>query len=533
MVAFLLELDDDHLVVGVLRELERVVHQVHQDLHHGIAVHHERDLACARVAGDCEREPVLFDVARIGRHEVVEDGLGPILPQLHCPTVAVEFGQIKYVLDEPRKPFRLACDKVVVLVAFLFVCHPRVLQQLGVHLDRGERRLEFVTHRRDEVLPFLREVQLALREAVDGNEAATQEQEHDSADEDEQVAVRNELVAGAGLFGILVDVHGERNPVERLGEGFLEYLECLAVPVAERDDLFAPVEEPEREVVVAAPVVVYLETHDALEVFAEVHDESLDKVLLAAQHAPVECDVAVVQFDLERFDGDVHRAHVGENAVESGGIPLGRFHVECELFLLGSPFHAQLLFLLALGEVHLVGELVECARVLERILRSRFLVLDAHVADDELEPVLERFADFAVFELHLAECACGQVGRAEHAVGVDLEMPDESRVLAAVVRFRRIVVARRHREVEGEVGICRLLTCRDGLCHLDEAVFHERPLVLDGEVVLDAVVGHLEHLVRVHGPFRLGIVLHVQVRVIEEPCDGHRYDDEDCNEYYN
>ena len=282
--------------------------------------------------------------------------------------------------------------------------------------------------------------------------------------------------------------------------------------------------------IVLVGVVAYFQVDDALEVFLQVDDESLHEVLFAAQHVPVEHDVLPVQFGLERFDSDVHRAYVGEYPVEARCVHLGGFHVECELLLFGGPFDAEaLLAFLGLGEVEFVGQLVKGVGTLAGIQRGGCPpVLDAHVAHDELELVLERFADFLVLELYLAERARRQVRGAEHAVRVYLEMPDKPRVLAAVVDFRGIAVAGGHGEVEREVGVRGLFAGRNGLRDLDETILHKRPLVLYREVVLDAVVRHLQHLRRMHRPFRLGVVLHAQVRVIKQPGDWQRDYDEDC-----
>ena len=77
--------------------------------------------------------------------------------------------------------------------------------------------------------------------------------------------------------------------------------------------------------------------------------------------------------------------------------------------------------------------------------------------------------------------------------------------------------------VMGAVQAAKLLACRNGLRDLDEPVLHEGALVLYREVVLDAVVRHLQDLRCVHGPFRLRLVLHVQVRIVKQP--RHR----ECN----
>ena len=385
-----------------------------------------------------------------------------------------------------------------------------------------------MTHRRYKVLPLLGQVELTLRKPVNGDKAAAQEQEHDAADKEQQLPVADNLAVAACLLHRLVDVDAHGDGVQRFGEVLLEHLHGEAGVDTERYEV-SLVRKLQGEVVVFVRVVTHLEIHDAPQVFAKVYHEPLHKIFLAAQHVPVEHDVLAVQFRLERFDGDVHRAHVREYPVQARGVHLGRFHVERELFLLGGALHAHaLLAVLALGKVHLVGELVKrvgtFACNLGGILRGgRSLVLDAHVAHDELEPVLERLADFLVLELHLPERARRQVGGAEHAVGVYLEMAHESGVLAAVVQLAGIAIARCYREVEREVRVGGLLACRNGLRDLDEPVLHEGALVLYSEVVLDAVVRHLQDLRCVHGPFRLRLVLHVQVRIVKQP--RHR----ECN----
>ena len=146
------QLDVDHLVVGVLRELERVVHEVHQNLHDGVAVHHQRDVLDVGIGRDGELEALLFDVLAVGRDKVVEHALRPVAAQLYVPAVAVQFGEVQHVLDEAREAFRFAGNLVVILLALLFVGHPGVLQKFCVHADGGQRCLEFVAHRGHEVL---------------------------------------------------------------------------------------------------------------------------------------------------------------------------------------------------------------------------------------------------------------------------------------------------------------------------------------------------------------------------------------------
>ena len=188
------ELDDDHLVVRVLRELERVVHQVRENLHHRVAVHHQLHLVDIGVARYRERESVVLDVLGVHGDEVVEHGLRAVLADVRHPAIAVELREVEHVLNESRESVAFACDLVEAPHAFRVV-HLVVaaLQDFCAHLDGGERGLELVTYGRYEILTLLGEVELALRESVDGNEAAPEKQEHDAADKEQQLSVGNDL----------------------------------------------------------------------------------------------------------------------------------------------------------------------------------------------------------------------------------------------------------------------------------------------------------------------------------------------------
>ena len=93
------ELDDNHLVVRIFGELQGVVHQVHQNLHNGVPVHHQGDVPDIGVRRDGELEAVLFHVLAVGGHKVVQYRLGSALAKLHVPTVAIQFRQVKNILD--------------------------------------------------------------------------------------------------------------------------------------------------------------------------------------------------------------------------------------------------------------------------------------------------------------------------------------------------------------------------------------------------------------------------------------------------
>ena len=204
------QLDVDHLVVRVLGELERVVHQVHENLHDGVAVHHQRDVLDVGIGRYGELEALLFHVLAVGCDKVVEHALRAFPAELHVPAVAVQLGEVQHVLDEAREAFGFACNLVVILLSLVFVGHPGVLQELCVHADGGKRSFKFVTDCRDEVLALGCKSELALREFVDADETAAQHDQHGDAEEQEDSATRCAL--------LLRDVHVERNAAERRGQ---------------------------------------------------------------------------------------------------------------------------------------------------------------------------------------------------------------------------------------------------------------------------------------------------------------------------
>ena len=93
------KLDVDHLVISRFRELERVINEVHQNLHDGVAVNHEADIVCIGIRRNREFETLLFDVLAVSRYKVIQNSLGLVHAELHIPTVAIELGEVQHVLD--------------------------------------------------------------------------------------------------------------------------------------------------------------------------------------------------------------------------------------------------------------------------------------------------------------------------------------------------------------------------------------------------------------------------------------------------
>ena len=507
------QLDVDHLVVRVLRELERVVHEVHQYLHDGVAVHHQRDVLDVGIGRHREFEALLLDVLAVRGDEVVEHALRPVAAQLHVPTVAVELGEVQHVLDESREAFGLARDLVVVLLALLLVGHPGVLQELGVHADGGQRGLELVTHRGDEVLALGGEGELALRELVDADEAAGEHDEHDDAEEQEDAATR-------GAF-LLRDVHVQRDVGERGWQRRAEQHRRGVVLVAVGEERPVAVREFDGQVLFLR-VELDLVHDEAREVGAQLHDEALHEYLGAALHVAVEDDVRVVECRLEGLDFHFHHVRrVDVGAQKAEGVHLGRFHVEREGFLLGSlfetlfPLELRLLLLAVEAQVLLV-DLVEHG--FDGVARLGLDVVDfaypeVLLHEDGLELVEHRLALVAVAHRDLLEDAVGEDGGAQRAVGVHLEMPDDAAEVAP----------------EGEVRQFRerdLFTADHG--HgADEAVLGIRPLVLDGHVVHKTLVQHLQNQECVFLVGVLRVQLQLLVRMGQQDDDRQR----NCTEY--
>ena len=510
------QLDVDHLVVRVLRELERVVHEVHQYLHDGVAVHHQRDVLDVGIGRYGELEALLLDVLAVGRDKVVEHSLRPVAAQLHVPAVAVELGEIQHVLDESREALRLACDLVVVLLALLLVGHPGVLQKFRVHADGGQRRLEFVTYRRDEILALGGERELALREPVDADEAAGQHDEHGDAQEQEDAATR-------GAF-LLRDVHVQGNVSEGGRQRRRQQQRRGLVPVAVGEERPVLVHELDDKVLFLRVELDFVRD-EVREVGAQFHDEALHEYLGAALHVSVEDDVRVVEGRLEGLDFHFHHVRrVDVGAQQAEGVHLGRFHVERERFLFGSlfktlfPLEVGLFLALAVEPEILLVDLVEHGFDGIAGLRpdvAYFANPEVLLHEDGLELVEHRLALVAVGHRDLLEDAVGEDGGAQRAVGVHLEMPDDTLDVAP----------------QGEV---RQFGKRDFLAAdhghgADEAVFGIRPLVLDGHVVRKTLVEHLQNQ---EGVFLVGVLrvkLQLLIRMGQENDDRYR----NCNEYRN
>ena len=133
-----------------VRVLHRVVDQVEQHLEQRVAVEAHRGQIGVDAHGEREalaraRAGASFSAASSEHRPDVADrdrGLAP---------PALELRELEHVVDQPRQALRLAGDRGVVLLALRLARDEPVAQHLRVHADRGERRLELVGDRRDEV----------------------------------------------------------------------------------------------------------------------------------------------------------------------------------------------------------------------------------------------------------------------------------------------------------------------------------------------------------------------------------------------
>ena len=204
-------------------------------------------------------------------------------------------------MDESGKTVRFACNLSVILLLLFFVHDPGVLQQLCVHLDGGERRLEFVGDGRDKILALGGELHAALRHVVEGNEADGNDREHQKTDE------QDEFSAGCLLRG----VHLERDVRKRRLQRFREKFCRDVVAFAECDKCLFLMDECENKGVLLsafrdALVLFDFVLHKVREVDACVNDEPLDEHVCTTSYGAVEYDVVRIDDGLEKVDFRFH-----------------------------------------------------------------------------------------------------------------------------------------------------------------------------------------------------------------------------------
>ena len=269
--------------------------------------------------------------------------------------------------------------------------------------------------------------------------------------------------------------------------------------------------------------------HDEVrEVGAQFHDEALHKYLGAAFDVTVEDDVRVIERCLERLDFYFHyMGRIDIGAQEAVSVHPGRFDVERKRFLFGSLFktlfpfgRVWFLLVLACGKpkvllVNLVKDGFDGVAGL-RLDVVDFANPEVLLHEDCLDLVEHRLALVAVGHRNFFEDAIGEDRRAERAVGVHLEMPDDSLEVAP----------------EGEVREFRErnLFAANYRDRADKAVFGIRPLVLDGHVIDKTLVQHLQNQ---EGMFPVGvlrILLQLRIRMGQQDDDryrnGNKYRDE-------
>ena len=189
-----------------------------------------------------------------------------------------------------------------VILLFLFFVHdPGVLQQFRIHLDGGERRLEFVGDGRYEILALGGELHAALRHVVDGNEANRDDREHQKTDEQDKFTA----------WRFLRGVHLERDVRKRRLQRFREEFRRDVVAFAECDKRFLLVDKRKDEGVLLgalrdAFILFDFVLHKVCEVGAGVNDKALDEYVCTASYGAVENDVVRIDNRLEEVDFRFH-----------------------------------------------------------------------------------------------------------------------------------------------------------------------------------------------------------------------------------
>ncbi len=167
--------------------LDRVGEQIQQRLHRHLAIDCHVRVLGRRRHRDRDLLPLALAQARERRHRLARHLAGPLAPAQVAAGAALDLRVVEQVGDEQAEPLALLDDDLVVAaLAVAVVAGHALLQHLGEHADRGERRLELVRHGGDEVA--LEPGQLALaRGPADGGDQA-EDQHRDQAAGHEQVA---------------------------------------------------------------------------------------------------------------------------------------------------------------------------------------------------------------------------------------------------------------------------------------------------------------------------------------------------------
>ena len=155
--------DADPALVG--RVFDRVAEQVEDRAHDRVAVEvhrrqlpHRRELDEEVEAAHLRREAEQVD--RLGH------GVGDVLLGEHVVVLPrVGAGEVEHVLDQLLEPVRLAHDVLGVFLPLLLLLEPAHGEQLAIHLDRGQGRLQLVGHVRDEVRLHARQLERAAHVA--------------------------------------------------------------------------------------------------------------------------------------------------------------------------------------------------------------------------------------------------------------------------------------------------------------------------------------------------------------------------------
>ena len=129
------------------RELQRVLHEVGDDLRQPLRVERGRD---RRTRLDIEGDP---DVGRRGPERldrVLHHRVGVDRRRVQRELVGVEAGEVEEVGDEALEPARFRRDHVGGADARVPTLDRAVGDRLGVPADRGERRAQVVRHAQQE-----------------------------------------------------------------------------------------------------------------------------------------------------------------------------------------------------------------------------------------------------------------------------------------------------------------------------------------------------------------------------------------------